>query len=104
MGLGKFQWRKCVPVDQVRTTAGLPSAPSIQHTVGRRVAVEVDAPADMPHDKPSSNGLPRGWGGLGKIQGGRCVSVEQFQMLGGAPVHRLALRDSIDCRGQLRYR
>ena len=53
---------------------------------------------------PTRNGLPRGWGGLGKVQGGRCVSVEQVQMLGGAPVHRLALRDSIDCRGQLRSR
>ena len=77
MGLGEFQCRKRVPVDQVRMTAGLRSAPSIQHTVGRRVAVEVDAPADMPQEKPSSNALPRDWGGLGKIQGGRCVSVEQ---------------------------
>ena len=99
-------WARSSAVGQSSRFEWPPAYPSSAPSTARSVvaSVEVDAPADMPHDKPSSNGLPRGWGGLGKIQGGRCVSVEQVQMLGGAPVHRLALRDSIDCRGQLRSR
>ena len=92
-----------MPVEQARMPGGLPVQFSalysaVGHARPSRLTCQQTCRTTSQSVQPVR---PRDWGRLGKIQGGRCVPIEQVRMPGGGPVHELALRVSIDCHGQL---